>query len=115
MEFTTDPVGDGDGKAEQEASPMSAEVKQRRIREIMNDSSKTPIERNEEVQRLMTNGASAAAAGRGSAGSLPCPHYEKKCSDFYFECCGVVDNCRRCHLDNSGCQSKPPLISRITW
>eukprot|EP01038_Epipyxis_sp_PR26KG_P009569 gene9569-12890_t len=42
-----------------------------------------------------------------------CAHYpNKKCSSFFFSCCGVFDTCHRCHQE-SGCEVAPPAIESI--
>lgn len=44
---------------------------------------------------------------------LGCSHYVKECSNFFFECCQVVDPCHRCHMARETCDTKPPAISSI--
>ena len=46
--------------------------------------------------------------------SKTCEHYEKDCSQFFFECCGTYDPCVRCHRYREICDAKIPLISKIT-
>lgn len=50
--------------------------------------------------------------------SWTCNHYEKKCSQFTFDCCQVIDPCRRCHMERAedfGLDTcKKPVVKLIT-
>ena len=78
------------------------------IRTIMADKSLTPQERQRRVQLLH----SPEIAAR-SIVVHPCQHYKKLCTDFHFICCDTIDQCHRCHIENRGCDVRPPKIDVI--
>lgn len=93
------------------------------IKQIEGNSSLNRREKEIRRQALFTpfatcspctiNNSTSTTAMMGSDDlSLHCTHYEKNCSRFFFECCGVFDPCHRCHQAR-GCKVKPPRISSI--
>jgi len=47
-----------------------------------------------------------------------CEHYDKKCSQFTFDCCKIIDPCRRCHMERAENYDlntcKNPIVKTIT-
>jgi len=83
-----------------------------RIREIQEDTSKTPAEKMQCIQRLMTREPTPPAELDNC--SMECAHYiTKKCSRMSFSCCNnLIDPCRRCHLARKKCDA--PVVQTIT-
>lgn len=83
-----------------------------RIREIQEDTTKTPAEKMQCIQRLMAREPTPPAELNNC--STECTHYlVKKCSRMTFSCCNnLVDPCHRCHLARKKCTK--PEISAIT-
>ena len=42
-----------------------------------------------------------------------CDHYTKKCSRFVFECCEIIDPCRRCHIERECCNLENIKVKEI--
>ena len=57
-------------------------------------SSLSEIEKNKQIQKLMMNNYTQETTNS----LILCDHYpNKKCSNFYFECCNLNFNCYRYH------------------
>lgn len=74
---------------------------QTKIREIQKDITLSQQEKSKKIQEIMMNNTNVK---QQSNLSTHCHHYEKNCSHFEFECCSVIDPCRRCHLERNTCQ-----------
>jgi RING finger and CHY zinc finger domain-containing protein 1 len=88
----------------------------KRIRDIQSDNGVGPCEKARLIQNMMMNGVNhQQLCGFTSGSNLDrgCKHYEKNCSQFYFECCQVIDPCHRCHLARGNCDHRPARISSI--
>lgn len=83
--------------------------KRKEIRRIQRDSTLSSQEKVERIQRLMN--PLEDRISQKSNENNECNHYKKKCSQFYFSCCGIYDPCRRCHLERNHC--KDPKIETI--
>jgi RING finger/CHY zinc finger protein 1 len=68
------------------------------IRQINNDKNLSIVEKNKRIQRLMCSSHETKSNLNKS-----CTHYPKKCARFQFSCCGIIDPCRRCHLERGTC------------
>lgn len=79
---------------------------QSEIRKINLDTTLSKEERNKKIQQLFLRQTSLTT--RTDNLSNECSHYDKKCSQFEFDCCSVIDPCKRCHLERNDCS-----ISRV--
>lgn len=71
------------------------------IRQVQGDSSMTATEKNAAVRQILQKKIHTKQVEK----SL-CTHYDKKCNNFYFECCGIYDSCHRCHAEYSNCEKR---------
>lgn len=86
----------------------------KRIRDIQNDPLTNPREKARMVQSLMTRTATCIQAQPKSHNLSPtCSHYDKKCSQLYFECCEIYDPCHRCHMARGECNVRPAHVTSV--
>lgn len=78
------------------SSGMSESEKRELIIKINNDTLLTQQEKALRRQQLFS--APILENKLVSNESKTCEHYQKSCYKFYFECCGIYDPCKRCHL-----------------
>mmetsp|Transcript_3709 Transcript_3709/g.3847 ORF Transcript_3709/g.3847 Transcript_3709/m.3847 type:complete len:327 (+) Transcript_3709:181-1161(+) len=86
---------------------MADDIREK-IQQINRNPALSSHEKSRAIQHLMLKGKEV-----NPFQAEKCPHYEKKCSDFKFGCCDRIDNCHRCHKDNTECQVRPPKITEI--
>ena len=77
------------------------------IRSAQANTSLTSSEKNAAIQQIMQRRVQVAKVEK-----VPCTHYEKKCANFFFECCQTYDACHRCHAEYNTCTKRE--ITSIT-
>lgn len=96
---------------------MIADVSQlqlrQRIQAVRNDPTLNSSEIAKQCQSLFYINLPEISNNPKSNESLTCKHYNKNCSRFQFDCCGIIDPCHRCHYAREICDKKPPQISQI--
>lgn len=97
----------------QHRQPNQDRQLRKRIRDIQNDPCKNPHEKARLVQGLMHKVTTCISAHPENDFSPTCSHYDKKCSQFFFECCNVVDPCHRCHLARGKCSLRPARVTSV--
>mmetsp|Transcript_5657 Transcript_5657/g.8596 ORF Transcript_5657/g.8596 Transcript_5657/m.8596 type:complete len:298 (+) Transcript_5657:36-929(+) len=110
MDFfgNSDPLNESECAAGQDKSIL--------IRIIMRDSSKTPEEKQKLIQRILSGNtvdSSTSGDSQEKECDYQCPHYEKKCSKFYFDCCQRRDQCHRCHKERSTSCAAPKITEIV--
>ena len=86
------------------------------LKGIRDDPKLTPAEKSRKSQEAMMRRSTipqTAAPSLVNECVQTCAHYDKKCSNFFFECCQIIDPCHRCHMARESCDTKPPAISSI--
>lgn len=75
------------------------------IRKIQKQPKLSSIEKQKKIQKIMSeNNKKYMKPKNNDANS--CNHYIKNCSQFSFNCCSLIDPCKRCHLDrHSMCEN----------
>lgn len=91
---------------------MSQSKIREELKRIREDSSLSEDERRRQCQGVMAR--ISTTNWITSNFSKECPHYNKKCSQFVFDCCNITDPCNRCHQARECCRTHPPRISSIT-
>lgn len=92
------------------------EAKRKLIMQINTDDSLSKTEKNQKIQQLMMHDYLLTTDNilEKSNVSKTCSHYTKSCYEFYFDCCGVYDPCKKCHMERN-CKQKDKLsVSNIT-
>lgn len=87
------------------------------IKKIKSDSTLTESEKNLKIQDLMMGKAisNGILSNKSKSNkSKTCTHYDKRCYNFYFDCCGINDPCKRCHMERNSCAQADIKISEIT-
>lgn len=84
-----------------------------KLRAIQQNSSLTQKEKSKQCQELMSHSYNINNSTLSPNFEQRCSHYDKKCSNFVFDCCKITDPCNRCHLARECCSTRPPLISSI--
>lgn len=74
-----------------------------KIRDIQKDDGLTNDEKNRKIQDLMLGKYKTIPVESNEMEK--CDHYEKSCSSFEFECCDIVDPCKRCHVERKICEN----------
>lgn len=62
------------------------------------DASLTLLERQHQIQQILAGNiiqSNEKTEINEQALNYSCSHYEKKCSNFYFQCCSRRDHCHR--------------------
>jgi hypothetical protein len=92
---------------------MNSSELRKQIQLIRLNSSLTEIEKNKQIQKLMMNNYTHTT----SKSIILCDHYpNKKCSNFYFECCNLNFNCHRCHneyIETNNLHQHKPIIKSV--
>jgi hypothetical protein len=83
------------------------------IKKIKSDKTLTDKEKNIKIQQLMSNNYYSVIQQKSNE-SIICSHYEKKCSKFVFECCNIIDPCKRCHIERGCCDLENVNVREIT-
>jgi len=91
---------------------MSIEEKRVLIQKIKTDPILSESEKNFQIQKLMM-GNYTQKINLESSMSKTCEHYTKSCYGIYFECCGIRDPCKRCHLERGSCPGTQITIKTI--
>lgn len=84
------------------------------IKQINADTTLSTTEKSKKIQQLMMNNSSLCTELEKSNVSKTCSHYVKSCHKFYFDCCGVYDPCKRCHMERNCTQKLNLSVSQIT-
>ena len=91
---------------------MDENEKRELIKKIKEDMSLTEKEKNIKIQQIFSSNYTNRIQNK-SNNSLKCSHYEKQCSRFKFGCCGIIDPCKRCHMERDCCDLKNIHITDI--
>lgn len=86
----------------------------KRIRDIQNDPFTNQRDKAHMMQSLMSSTATCIPSRTKSHNLSPtCSHYDKKCSQMFFQCCEVYDPCHRCHMARGQCNVRPARVTSI--
>jgi hypothetical protein len=83
------------------------------IKNIRSDLTLNESDKNLKIQELMM-GTSKSLLENKSNESKVCSHYQKRNYHFKFNCCGIYDPCRRCHIERKSCEPDKITVSEIT-
>ena len=86
---------------------MTPTEQQQMIRQVQGDTTKTAAEKSSLIRDIMKKKVQAAKVVKQK-----CTHYDKKCSNFFFDCCQTYDSCHRCHAEYNECTKRD--ITSIT-
>lgn len=92
---------------------MDENKKRELIKKIKENPSLTEQEKTKKIQQLFTSNYISALNTRPNYNHI-CLHYNKNCSQFKFECCGLIDPCKRCHAERNCCDLKNIKVFQIT-
>lgn len=89
---------------------MDQSSKREQILKIKSDPTLSEKDKNIKIQQLMSNNflMTNLITKSKSNENKTCSHYTKRCSRFVFECCDIIDPCKRCHIERECC--KPECI-----
>lgn len=85
------------------------DLKREQIKKIKANSTLSEQEKNRQIQQLMMGNFLSVINNEKPNRSKTCPHYEKQCYNFYFDCCKTWDPCKRCHGERN-CLNKDNLV-----
>lgn len=91
-------------------------VIRQQLQQVKNNTNLTEQEFALRCQSILTKKPSETEEEKNrpkSNESLTCKHYNKNCSRFSFDCCGIIDPCHRCHYARETCDKRPPQISSV--
>lgn len=89
---------------------MNQEEKRELIKKIKSNPNLTEREKSIQIQKLFSSTYLDKTQSESNLSPI-CSHYEKKCSEFKFACCNLIDPCKRCHMERGIC--KPENIKVI--
>lgn len=92
---------------------MDLDAKRELIKKIKADSGLTEKEKSIRIQQIFTSNYTNQIQSQSNL-SHTCSHYTKYCSKFKFACCGLVDPCKRCHLERGDCEPTDIKITHIS-
>ncbi len=84
------------------------------IKKINSDLILNSSEKNVKIQQLIMNVSKTSSQIYNSNESKICSHYDKKNYYFKFNCCGIYDPCKRCHMERNTCQFDKICVNEIT-
>jgi len=94
---------------------MDQNAKRELIKKIKADNTLTDKEKNIKIQQLFSSNYTNQNQFQSQSNvSHTCSHYIKKCSQFKFACCEIIDPCKRCHLERGNCEPIDIHINCIT-
>lgn len=79
---------------------MDQNEKRELIKKIKADTNLTEKEKNIKIQQIFSSNYINTTQNK-SNNSITCSHYDKSCSKFKFECCNIIDPCKRCHIERN--------------
>jgi RING finger/CHY zinc finger protein 1 len=80
---------------------LTASEQQQMIRQVQSDTTKTSAEKSAAIKHIMQAKVQAAKVLKET-----CAHYDKKCTNFFFDCCKTNDDCHRCHAEYNDCTKR---------
>lgn len=92
---------------------MKQTLVREQIQKIKSDPILSEKEKNLKIQQLMSNNYLITNIRTKSNEDKICSHYTKKCSRFKFECCEIIDPCKRCHMERECCELKNIRVKEI--
>ena len=90
---------------------MDTDAKRELIKKIKSDNTLTEKEKSIKIQQIFSSNYTNQIQSQSNV-SHTCSHYTKCCSKFKFACCGLIDPCKRCHLERGNCE---PTVVKITF
>lgn len=95
---------------------MDQNTKRDLIKKIKADVNLTEQEKSIKIQQIFSSNFIDSIQTKFQTQSnlnLNCSHYIKSCSQFKFDCCGLIDPCKRCHMERGICELANIHISQI--